>query len=111
MTYNEHLLVVANEECTEIAQEVDKALRFGLNNYHPSEPSITNEHRILKEYYQLQAVMEMLFDQQILHNLPYHKIDEIKSKKRAAVADYMDVAIKCGTVTSDDPHVPGTLRV
>lgn len=68
MTKEEHLLVIAMEECNEVAQRLSKALRFGMEQIQqdiddkPEEnPSkLTNKQRIHYEYCQLVAVMEML---------------------------------------------------
>ena len=37
MTKIENLLVVTAEECAEIQQAISKAMRFGMDNYHPRE--------------------------------------------------------------------------
>ena len=60
MIREENLMVVAAEECNELAKELMKALRFGADGCHPDEPDITNSERILIEYTQLRAVMDML---------------------------------------------------
>lgn len=98
MTYNEHLLVTASEECTEISEAIDKALRFGMYNYHPKTPSITNEKQILTEYYQLQAMFEMLFNNKILNNLSEDVIEAIKLNKKRAVIDHINKAKSLGTI-------------
>lgn len=37
------------EEMSELGIELAKALRFGLSNHHPDEPSTTNAQRIARE--------------------------------------------------------------
>lgn len=69
MKENERLLIVAMEECAEIQQEVSKALRFGTENHHPDEPHITNGERILREYHQLRAVMNLLIMKRVLKGI------------------------------------------
>lgn len=69
MTKGENLLVTLSEECAEIQQAVSKSLRFGLENYNPVTPKLTNEKDIMTEYYQLITVMEMLIVSGILHDL------------------------------------------
>lgn len=105
MTYDEHLLTCCSEECVEIAQAIDKSLRFGLKGHHPDSLD-TNEIQILKEYYQLQAVMEILFDDDGILTTPTNSfIDIVKSEKKAALSHYVEVAIRCGTIS--DMTVPG----
>lgn len=70
MKHKENLMVVALEECAEIQQEISKALRFGVENHHPDEPFITNGERILKEFHQLRAVIDMLVVERIIPGLP-----------------------------------------
>jgi len=48
------LLQIA-EEATEVAQECHKAIRFGIYNFHPDNPGITNLQRINRELTDLQA--------------------------------------------------------
>jgi hypothetical protein len=61
MNRTEHLLTCAAEECNEVAQRVSKALRFGLLEVQPGQP-LTNAERIIQEFHDLFAVMEMLVD-------------------------------------------------
>jgi hypothetical protein len=61
----EHLLVCVTEECAEIAQAADKALRFGLEDGSPERQS-TNAEDIVKEYSDLVALIRMLFEEGVL---------------------------------------------
>lgn len=99
MTREEHLLTVLNEEAVEIAQAVDKALRFGLQNHHPDRPRETNELEILTEYYQLQGVMDMLVAEDIIKDLDPQAVHDIKAAKGIAVRKYLAKAEGFGTVS------------
>lgn len=59
MTREENLLIQLSEECNETAQRVSKALRFGLDEIQEGQP-LTNAERIIQEFNDLVAVMEML---------------------------------------------------
>lgn len=58
MTRQEQLLLIAMEECVEVAHRLSKALRFGMEEVQPGQP-LTNSQRIYDEYYQLRAVLGM----------------------------------------------------
>lgn len=59
MTRKEHLLVIAMEECNEVAQRLSKAIRFSLEEVQPGQ-ELDNAWRVLVEYNDLVAVMLML---------------------------------------------------
>ncbi len=59
MTRQEHLLVIAAEECVEVAQRLTKASRFGLNETQPNQ-EFDNAYRVVQEYNDLVAVLRML---------------------------------------------------
>lgn len=61
MNRKEHLLTIMSEECLEIAKEISKGLRFGLEDHHPTQTG-TNAQKINHEFNDLVAVMEMLRD-------------------------------------------------
>lgn len=85
MNHSENLLVVASEECAEIQKEIAKALRFGTDNHHPDEPEKTNGERIIAEFHQLRAVMDMLVIQGILPAMTDSEISAIYRDKVEAV--------------------------
>lgn len=88
MNRTEHLLVCVAEECAEISQAVDKALRFGLDDGNP-EGITTNAEDIVKEYTDLIAVMKMLFEEgQLRDNISDTQIEE----KRIKVNRYIQYA-------------------
>jgi hypothetical protein len=59
MTRQEHLLSIAAEECNELAKELHKALRFGLDDHYPEHP-MTNRERIEAEFTDLFTLVQML---------------------------------------------------
>lgn len=61
MTRREYLLIKAAEECAEVAQRCTKALTFGLSEIQTGQP-YTNAERVLHEYADLAAVVDMLLD-------------------------------------------------
>jgi hypothetical protein len=61
MNTTEHLLTCLGEEGCEVAQDVAKALRFGLDDRNVLNPTgPTNRERIVAELNDLAAVIEML---------------------------------------------------
>ena len=59
MNRQQHLLIRLMEECNEVAQRASKALVFSLEEIQPDQP-LTNAERIIYEFNDLYAVMEML---------------------------------------------------
>lgn len=92
----ENLFIVASEECSEIQQCISKILRFGKSNHHPSRPEDTNAKELLKEYYQLQAVMDMIIDGGVLYNLSESEIMQIKDSKKLNVLKYSELSKQLG---------------
>lgn len=95
MLLQEHLLVILGEECNEVAHRVSKALRFGLREVQEGQP-LTNAERIIEEYSQLQAVMQMLFDQALI---PATINTEAYHEKFKAVNKFLEYSKTCGTLT------------
>ena len=96
MNKTENILTTALEECAEIQQAISKAMRFGMNAHHPMKPDHTNAHDILTEYYQLQAVMELLQKDGILPFLPENEITAIKQHKLEAMRQYQNISVLNG---------------
>ena len=101
MNETEHLLVILEEECVEVAQEISKALRFGMDEMMPGQ-TLTNRERILRELNDLWAAVEMLDLQQV---------DRAAiERKKVKVAKFMDYAKNCGTLKpNDQDQRPGAL--
>lgn len=94
----ENLLVVAMEECAEIQQELAKVLRFGVNNHHPGNLDITNGERVLKEYFQLKAVMDLIMLKRIINPLPENKQYQIMREKKDAVEKWEEYSKTIGQI-------------
>ena len=105
MNKTENILTTALEECAEIQQAISKAMRFGMNAPHPMKPDHTNAHDILTEYYQLQAVMELLQKDNILPILPEDEITSIKQHKLEAMRQYQNISVLNGCLDMR-PAVP-----
>lgn len=59
MNRAEHIATTAAEECSEIAQRISKALRFGWGEMQPGQ-SLTNAERVVQEFHDLVAMMHMM---------------------------------------------------
>lgn len=68
MTRKEMLLTILAEECAETAQRVSKALRFTLEEIQPGQ-DFTNAERIVYEFNDICAMMEILSEGNILSGL------------------------------------------
>lgn len=86
------------EECSEIQKEISKSMRFGLGNYHPLTPEITNEDNLLEEYYQLQAVIEYLQNVGVIKIIGKDKIQRIKQNKIDKVLKYEKLSERIGMI-------------
>ena len=98
MTREENLIVVAAEECNELAKELMKAMRFGPDGCHPDEPDITNSERILIEYTQLRAVMDMLIINRAIKPIPKEWENQIYRDKVSTVEHWEQYSKEIGTV-------------
>lgn len=55
------LLVLAMEECDELSQRLSKAIRFGLDEIQKDQ-ELNNSDRILYEFNDLLATIELIYD-------------------------------------------------
>ena len=99
MNKTEHLLICIMEECAEIQQACAKALRFGLDDGHPDRDS-TNADDIIREYADLQAVIQMLLESESCINLS--NLEAKIEKKKQKVNDFMKYAESRGTLKDQD---------
>lgn len=97
----ENLLTTVSEECAEIAEAVSKALRFGLKNHHPLKPDETNAKKILVEFYQLTALIDLLQGDQ-LPFLDTKEIIRIQFDKTEEVEYWIKKSKEFGTLVEED---------
>lgn len=95
MNRTEHLLTILSEECNEIGQRASKAKRFGLNEIQQEQP-LTNAERIVQEYADLLAVVEMLVDE---GHLVIPDLSEAKAAKKRKVEEFLRYSASRGTLT------------
>ena len=94
MNRPEYLLTCLAEECSEVSQRISKALRFGLDEIQTGQ-SLNNEERILDEFIDLLAVMEILNREGVLAS-PMITEDDIQ-QKQTKIEKYLEISRKQGT--------------
>lgn len=92
----EHLLTILGEEAVEVAQRCSKALRFGLHEVEPGQ-GYSNRERILVEFADFFAVLEMLNTEGVLDLEEYPVAEAIEAKK-AKVEKFLTYSRHCGTL-------------
>ena len=50
------------EECSEVQHAITKAMRFGLDKYHPRDVHLDNRNKILSELDDLESAISKLRD-------------------------------------------------
>lgn len=94
MTKREHLLTILIEECNETAHRATKALRFGLEEIEPGQLR-TNAERIVYEFNDIVAMMELLHAEGCLSNV----FDGVSAGlKKIKVEKYLMYSKECGTL-------------
>ena len=91
----DHLLVIFAEECSEVAQETAKALRFGI--YEQRDLPTTNIERMGVELSQLLAMAEMLKDEG--YEIPIYA--DVMDAKKEKVEKYLAYSKHLGRLTED----------
>lgn len=80
MTYDENLLVCLSEECDEVSQRACKAIRFGVDEVQEGQ-ELSNAERIVYEFNDLFAVMEMILDRGLISKIIDRPAIELKKVK------------------------------
>lgn len=96
MTKTEHLLTILAEECAEVSQRATKALRFSLQEVQVVQ-TLTNAERIIQEYADLCAAVEMPCADGAL-NIGDDFAAMVDGKKER-VRLYLDYSNLCGTLS------------
>lgn len=102
MTREEHLLVIIAEECSEIAKNATKALRFGLDDHEPGQ-SEANATRMLVELNDLLAVFVLLKEDNAEFAAEYERIkqlqDTLRENKIYKVEKFLTYSAERGRLT------------
>jgi len=102
MNRQEHLLTILGEECSELHQELCKALRFGVDEQRDLPTS--NAERIFKEFNDLLAMVDMVNASVVGSSSRYtekgimYRADDLIEKKKAKVEKYLLYSAECGTL-------------
>ncbi|HEY9200733.1 MAG TPA: hypothetical protein VIQ81_03965 [Gammaproteobacteria bacterium] len=104
MNRQEHLLTILGEECSELHQELCKALRFGINEQR--DLSTSNAERIFKEFNDLLAMVDMVNESVISTSkgITYtdkgimYRDESFIEKKKKKVEEYLLYSKECGTL-------------
>lgn len=106
MTRTEHLLTILAEECAEVAQRATKALRFGLQETEPGQND-NNATRLVGEYVDLLAVVEMLCDNGALPKIAQAEfrvlIDMSLQLKKVKIEHFLKYSAELGTLEPSTP--------
>jgi len=95
MTRNEHLIKILEEECCETAIRASKALRFGINEIQIDQ-DLTNAERIVYEFNDILAMMELLYDAGLI---PQIMDREAIEKKKLKIEKFFIISREQGTLT------------
>lgn len=93
---NDYMLTCVAEECAEIGKEAAKGIRFGLHDKWHDKP--TAHDAVIAEFYDLVAVMEMMFEAGILSKPSDKEIEEMIHRKRSRVRHFMEYSAERGYI-------------
>lgn len=97
MNRTEILLTILSEECNETGQRACKALRFTLNEKQEGQ-DLTNAERLIYEFNDIVAIMEILKEEGHLDKV----IDrDAIEKKKIRVEKYIQHSIDVGALKND----------
>ena len=108
MNRQEHLITILGEECSELHQELCKALRFGV--YEQRDLPTSNSQRIFKEFNDLMAMVEMVNESAVDTSFDdagvtlgkgglMYRDEDLIAKKKEKVENYLLYSHRCGTLT------------
>jgi hypothetical protein len=100
MNRSEYLMTQAASECCEVAHRITKAMHFGVDEKQPGQ-DLTNAKRIVGEFIDLLAVMEMLESECLIKMPNASDLAFWKEAKKAQVEKSMGYAKECGTLEDD----------
>ena len=95
MNRKEHLITILKEECLETGMRASKVIRFGFDEVQPDQ-SLTNRERLIYEFNDLYAMMEMLKEEGFIDRIVDREMITAKKKK---VEEFLEYSKKCGTLT------------
>ena len=99
MNREQMLLLLLIEECQEVSQRASKAIRFGMDEVQPDQPNGetgNNRERLLREFNDLLAVMEMLSDEGHFGHDGIFRIPEWIEEKKKKIEKYLEYSKECG---------------
>lgn len=73
MTRNEEIMTILQEECAEVIQAVSKVKRFGMSENYPN---------LVKEMCDLQAMLDLMYEFEVVHCSYEQRIDNILQKRQ-----------------------------
>lgn len=101
LTTTQQLLAVLAEECSEVAQRVTKALRFGLREVQPGQ-SLDNEARIAYELCDILGTLSLLQERGLFVGFPEREAHKRAIEdKREKVVLFLRYAGSLGMVRRD----------
>lgn len=102
MNESDHILVVAVEECVEVAKRLTKILRFGADDIEPGQ-QFTARERAQQEIYDLLASFDDLDKRGIVPIPPNELAIRTKQLKVQRMLEY---SREVGRLTEDPTYVP-----